>query len=67
MTIKSLAERKVRKALLNELAGYVSAELVEMAGEESTDAQIIAYIEGAKAQREARRRAGIRDLRKAEV
>jgi hypothetical protein len=50
--------------LLNELAAYVDADLLEMAGRESTDAQIAAYVEGAKAQREARRRAGIKDLRK---
>jgi hypothetical protein len=67
MVTKTLSKPPTRAALLKQLAVYASAEFVAMASRDSSDAQIAAYVEGAKSQREARHRAGIRDMRPAKA
>jgi len=53
--------------LLKQLADFATPSFVAQAAEISTVAQIAGYIAGAKAQRECRRRVGIRDLREAKA
>jgi hypothetical protein len=61
--VETIAASGTRAKLLKTLAVYASPDFVRKAGLEATEAQIAAYIEGAKSQRESRRRAGIKDMR----